>query len=167
MKTSAIRKRAVAVGVTERQLDDADDADNTRAALIELIVQQQRGGGGGGSSSEGSAGMHDRTTRSTKGPTTAEEEAYSFHVQAANFATGGKWPQAAEAWEAATELDPTNGTYWYYRGISSQKQERVLDAEKCWKRGSKLGHTQAGELLAVVRSKRAQEVSHAHTQPHT
>jgi hypothetical protein len=52
MKTSAIRKRAVAVGVTERQLDDADDADNTRAALIELIVQQQRGGGGGGSSSE-------------------------------------------------------------------------------------------------------------------
>ena len=86
-----------------------------------------------------------------------EEQAQELHKHAALFATSDKWEEALVAWTRATEVAPDGGEMWYYRGIASQKLERTLDAEKCWKKASKLGHTQSAGLLAGVRSKRAQE----------
>jgi hypothetical protein len=44
MKLSAIKKRAKEVGVDEQRLEEADDADDTKAAVISLIVEQEREG---------------------------------------------------------------------------------------------------------------------------
>lgn len=140
MKPSILRKRAIAIGVAAEQLEQADDAEDLKAALVKLIIARQK------------------SLQAATKPPTAADEARKFHIEAANFATSDQWPKASEAWEAASELDPSNGTYWYYRGIASQKLDRALDAEKFWRRGSKLGHVQAGELLSVMRTKRAQEV---------
>ena len=38
LKLSALRKRAAAAGVSEAQLDEADDSDNVKAAVVELVV---------------------------------------------------------------------------------------------------------------------------------
>eukprot|EP01050_Picozoa_sp_SAG11_P006459 SAG11_NODE_501_length_8895_cov_12.129832_10_plen_158_part_00 len=38
LKTSELKKRCKAAGVSEEQLDEADDADDTKAALIELVL---------------------------------------------------------------------------------------------------------------------------------
>ena len=38
MKKGALRKRAAGLGIDEDTLEEADDADDTKAALIELIV---------------------------------------------------------------------------------------------------------------------------------
>jgi hypothetical protein len=42
LKTSAIRLRAAKAGVTEFELDDADDKQDCRSALIELVVARSR-----------------------------------------------------------------------------------------------------------------------------
>ena len=39
MRQSALRKRAKAAGATEDDLDVADDEDNTKGALVELILR--------------------------------------------------------------------------------------------------------------------------------
>jgi len=44
MKPSALKKRAKEVGVEESKLDEADDADDVKATLIELIVGKVREG---------------------------------------------------------------------------------------------------------------------------
>lgn len=41
-KVSALRRRAIAAAVSEQALEDADDADDVRAALVEIIVQAER-----------------------------------------------------------------------------------------------------------------------------
>ena len=40
LKLSALRKRAAAAGVSEAQLDEADDSDNVKAAVVELVAHQ-------------------------------------------------------------------------------------------------------------------------------
>jgi hypothetical protein len=40
LKVSALKKRAVSIGATERQLEEADDADDVKAYLIDLIVRE-------------------------------------------------------------------------------------------------------------------------------
>jgi len=41
MKGSALRKRAVACGVSDAELEEADDDDDTSAALVKLIVARE------------------------------------------------------------------------------------------------------------------------------
>ena len=41
MKLKALKKRARSSGVDEDQLEDADDADDIKAAVIQLIVEAQ------------------------------------------------------------------------------------------------------------------------------
>jgi hypothetical protein len=41
MKTSALRKRAVTAGVTPEQIDLADDAEDTKAVLVQLVLAQE------------------------------------------------------------------------------------------------------------------------------
>jgi hypothetical protein len=43
---------------------------------------------------------------------TAAQQAQEWHEKAANLATSDKWAEAAEAWEAASELDSGNGEIW-------------------------------------------------------
>ena len=38
-KLSVLRKRAIASGASEAQIDEADDSDDVKAALIELVIQ--------------------------------------------------------------------------------------------------------------------------------
>ena len=38
LKPSALRKQAVALGATDASLDEASDAENYRASLVELVV---------------------------------------------------------------------------------------------------------------------------------
>lgn len=90
-------------------------------------------------------------------PKTAAEEAKEWHEKAAGLATSDKWQEAAEAWEAATGLDPMNSEYWYYRGITAQRMELPLDAEKWWKKATNLGHEKSKGILAVMKQKRGQE----------
>jgi hypothetical protein len=54
MKQSALRRRAGGAGATEEQLDDADDAEDTIASLIELIVQLELGAADRGESAAAS-----------------------------------------------------------------------------------------------------------------
>lgn len=42
MKLGALRKRAIAEGVEAVDLEEADDADDIKLALIELIVAMKR-----------------------------------------------------------------------------------------------------------------------------
>ena len=42
MKLSALKKRAKEAGVTAARLEQADDADDIKAAVIELIVERAR-----------------------------------------------------------------------------------------------------------------------------
>ena len=42
-KTSTLRKRAVAAGVTAAAMETADDAADTKAALVELILAMPTG----------------------------------------------------------------------------------------------------------------------------
>jgi tetratricopeptide (TPR) repeat protein len=86
-----------------------------------------------------------------------DELGQALHKRAAVFATNDRWEDAATAWGQATEVTPDSAEMWYYRGIASQKLERALDAEKYWKRATKLGHKQSAGLLSGVKSKRAQE----------
>ena len=44
MKLSALRKRAMEAGVDEEKLDEADDEDDIKAAVIALIVARESGG---------------------------------------------------------------------------------------------------------------------------
>jgi hypothetical protein len=44
MKLTKLMKRASAAGVSEEQLEDAEDADDHRGAVIKLIVQKELGG---------------------------------------------------------------------------------------------------------------------------
>ena len=55
MKPSALKKRAKEAGVEEGKLEEADDADDVKATLIELIVEKMReehGAGGADSAAE-------------------------------------------------------------------------------------------------------------------
>ena len=45
MKLKALKKRARSSGVDEDQLEDADDADDIKAAVIQLIVEAQASSG--------------------------------------------------------------------------------------------------------------------------
>ena len=42
MKVKALKKRAKEIGVDEEKLDDADDADDVKGVIIELIVEQDQ-----------------------------------------------------------------------------------------------------------------------------
>ena len=39
MRPSALRKHAVAAGITDVELEHADDAEDSKAALIDLLVK--------------------------------------------------------------------------------------------------------------------------------
>ena len=41
MKGSLLRKRAISSGVSEAELEETDDADDTKAALIKLILARE------------------------------------------------------------------------------------------------------------------------------
>ena len=41
LKVSELRKRALAGGASEEQLDEADDSGDTKAALVALVLAQQ------------------------------------------------------------------------------------------------------------------------------
>ena len=41
MKTSQLRKRCVAAGIPEAELEEADDADDSHSALVELLVAHE------------------------------------------------------------------------------------------------------------------------------
>jgi hypothetical protein len=42
MKLKALKKRAKEVGVDEAKLEDADDADDVKSTVIELVVESMR-----------------------------------------------------------------------------------------------------------------------------
>ena len=44
MKVSALKKRAKEAGVDEEKLEDADDADDVKGTIIDLIVAKEQGG---------------------------------------------------------------------------------------------------------------------------
>ena len=43
MKLSALKKRAKEAGVDEEKIEDADDADDVKSTVIQLIVAAERG----------------------------------------------------------------------------------------------------------------------------
>eukprot|EP01046_Picozoa_sp_COSAG06_P108992 COSAG06_NODE_55435_length_289_cov_1.236842_1_plen_73_part_10 len=45
LKVTALKRRAREAGASDGELEDADDADDTKQALIELIVGKQRSSG--------------------------------------------------------------------------------------------------------------------------
>ena len=47
MKQSALRKRALSAGIAEAALELCDDASDTKAAIVDLIIVSTPGGGGG------------------------------------------------------------------------------------------------------------------------
>ena len=62
-KLSVLRKRAITSGASEEQLDEADDSDDAKAALIELVIQTETmalevGGSGGGGAPKGADRPH-------------------------------------------------------------------------------------------------------------
>ena len=46
MKQPALMKRATASGVTDEKLEDAEDEDDHKSAVVKLIVQADTAGGG-------------------------------------------------------------------------------------------------------------------------
>ena len=64
LKPRALKKRAAASGVDPDSVEEADDADDVKARLIELIVEQEeRRLSGGAPSSSGDPGVARRARR--------------------------------------------------------------------------------------------------------
>jgi len=83
MKLKALKKRARAAGVGEEQIDDADDADDIKGAVVELILtaelsaQDKTGNGAQGS---GDKPHHGGGAARSKPPPKAERQVPTKHV---------------------------------------------------------------------------------------
>ena len=55
LKASALRKRVLAAGCSEEEMEEAEDAEDPQQAMIDLVVARMPDTGGGGGEADGKA----------------------------------------------------------------------------------------------------------------